>query len=441
MSQLKVLIINQPFVSNTGGGITLSNLFSTWQPENLAVACSGYLLTDDIDPKVCNNYYQLGTKERKWIFPFNFFSRTYYSGTVKFDDRAKNKDKIVMEKSKFRDTLILKYILPVFDYLGFAHFKTKFTLSPEFKAWLDAFAPNILYTQAAGREDILLCLQIKKYTKKPLVFHMMDDWPATLGKKGFMKRYWEKKINKEFRKLLSQTEVALSISDYMAEEYLRRYGKTFTTFHNPINLDFWKKAQRKNHPLNECPTVLYAGRIGLGIDRSLKSIAEAIEKVNEGLGMQIKFALQTQRAPTWIKDFVCVQYRSFVEYEELPQVFAQADFLILPYDFSNKSIDYIKYSMPTKAPEYMVSGTPIIIFAPKDTALVKYAERLNWAKVVTKNSTELLAKAIEDLVKSETERRQIVLKAIEVAEKNHSTREISTKFERVIISAISSTNY
>ena len=40
----KVLIIGQPFNNDTGGGITLTNLFNGWDRDKLAVACSGYLL-------------------------------------------------------------------------------------------------------------------------------------------------------------------------------------------------------------------------------------------------------------------------------------------------------------------------------------------------------------------------------------------------------------
>ena len=53
----KVLILNQPFVTNTGGGITMSNLFSGWDKDKLAVTCLGYILTKEIDPEICNNYY------------------------------------------------------------------------------------------------------------------------------------------------------------------------------------------------------------------------------------------------------------------------------------------------------------------------------------------------------------------------------------------------
>ena len=83
----KVLIIGQPFNNDTGGGITLSNLFNGWDREKIAVACSGYLLLDNIDTEVCNTYYQLGHKEYKWIFPFNYLQRKYYSGLLYAIDR------------------------------------------------------------------------------------------------------------------------------------------------------------------------------------------------------------------------------------------------------------------------------------------------------------------------------------------------------------------
>lgn len=435
MFPLKVLILNQPFDSNTGGGITLSNLFASWQRKNLAVACSGYLLTAHTNPELCDNYYQLGSKERKWVFPFNLFSRTYYSGAITLTNSSKKN--VVVKKSKLRDKLISTYMIPMFDYFGLSHFAAKVDLSPEFCKWVNEFDPAVIYAQATTREDILFCLKVNRYFKKPMVFHMMDDWPKTIGAKGLMNEYWEKKINTELKMLFDQTDVALSISDYMAEEYERRYGKKLTTFHNPIHLDFWKKAQRKDYRFNDDLSILYAGRVGLGIEKSLKNIAKAIEKVNSDIGVNLKFVLQIKDEPIWTREFKCVQHSSFVPYEELPRVFAESDFLILPYDFSEESLNFIRYSMPTKAPEYMVSGTPIIIFAPEDTALVKYAKRLDWAEVVTENSIDVLADTIKQLVKDEVRRKKIAQNAIHIAEQNHNSKAVSAHFEQVIKSAIS----
>src|SRR5690606_19448166 len=144
--------------------------------------------------------------------------------------------------------------------------------------------------------------------------------------------------------------------ELMAIEYKKRYGYDFFTFHNPIDLSFWKKGQRKNYELGKETTILYAGRVGLGIEKSLKMMAKAVMILNKELNVSIKFVLQVKGKPDWIGKFSCVEHRSFLSYEELPYKFAEADILYLPYDFSVNAISFIKYSMPTKASEYMISG-------------------------------------------------------------------------------------
>ena len=432
MIQPRVLILNQPFVDNTGGGITLSNLFANWDREKIAVACSGYLLTHSMDPTLCNHYYQLGDKERRWIFPFNLFSRKYYSGPIFISDGANNKNKVIVNKSKLRVKLILDYLLPIFDYIGLSHFKAKTRVSPEFCTWIENFKPDILYVQTHTREDILFAIQLYDYLKLPMVFHMMDDWPTTVGIEGPMKNFWKRKIDKEFRLLLDRADLFLGISDYMAEEYKKRYGKKFVTFHNPINLEFWEKSQRNNYELPTNPALLYAGRIGLGIDRSLQKIAEAVKKVNKELQTDVKFIIQSQNAPKWIKNFTNVHHQDFVAYEELPRVFAQADILVLPYDFSPEATSFIKYSMPTKASEYMASGTPILIFAPQDTALIQYAEKFNWAGVVTENSIQVLCEKLKEIFLDESLRERIATTAKLIAETRHNSKLVAVEFEHMI---------
>ncbi|VAW12779.1 hypothetical protein MNBD_BACTEROID03-190 [hydrothermal vent metagenome] len=435
MALPRVLILNQPFVSDTGGGITLSNLFAGWDTDKLAVACSGYIMTPDIDPKVCNNYYQLGGEERKWVFPFNLLSRKYLSGQVKFTDRSK--DNVVAEasKSKTRVGFIMKYFNPFLEYSGLVHFITKTSLSAQFRKWLDDYNPDVVYAQCSSRESILFCIAVNKYLNKPSVFHMMDDWPSLIGVKGFMSTYWKNKIDKEFRILLDDTHVHLGISDYMAQEYKNRYGKEFIPFHNPIDLKFWQSGQKKNYKLSENPTILYAGRIGLGIDNSLMTIAEAIKTVNTELQLTIKFAIQAQASPAWIKEYEFVKHREFVPYEELPHEFGSADFLILPYDFSPSSIAYIKYSMPTKASEYMASGTPILIYAPEYTALVQYAKRNHWATIVENENVRVLADEIRKLVTDQQFRQSLAETAKKQAEERHDSQVVTLEFQKIIANA------
>ena len=417
MSLPKVLIIGQPFNQNTGGGITLTNLFAGWEKEKLAVACSGYLLNDDVDPTICDTYYQLGHKEKTWLFPFNLLRRKYPSGLAKL--KGKTAKGLTIEKSKLRVNLLMNYVNPFFDILGLNHFIYKTDLSDEFKAFLDEFDPDVIYAQASSRDGILFCTRVYNYLKKPFILHMMDDWPSTLADDAILRKYWKRKIDGEFRILLNHTDLMMTICDEMSREYKSRYGKDSVAFHNPTDIPFWKKHQRNEYKLSESPTVLYAGRTGLGIKNSLVSIAKAIGEVNKKLNTGIKFVLQTAENPAWTADYPWVEHKAFVPYDQLPKVFAEADFLILPYDFSTKAIKYIQYSMPTKASEFMVSGTPVIVFAPEVTAVVKYANEHGWAKVVTKNHYQELAHALEQLVLQQSERERIASNAIRVAESRH----------------------
>lgn len=433
MNLPKVLILNQPFNTNTGGGVTLTNLFTGWDKDKLAVICSGRLL--DVIPKVemCDVYYQLGYKEHKWIFPFNLIKRKYPSGLLQFERPSSSKP--VVEKSKLRVNLIMNYFYPTLEYLGILHLASKLELSPDICNWLDQYNPDVIYAQANTREDINFCIAVCDYLKKPMVFHMMDDW-LTTNNKGIFKNYWSKRIDREFKNLLDRAAVCLSISDYMAEAYKERYGKDFVAFHNPIDLAFWKKHQKEAYNLSDSPTILYAGRTGLGIDAVLEVIAKAIQASNKTLSHSIKLVLQTAEKPGWLNKYDCVQHKSFVAYQDLPKVFASADFLILPYDFSRKSIQFIQYSMPTKASEYMVSGTPIIVFAPPETALVKYAAQHHWATIVTENQVSSLSNIINQLVSEKSFRQTIANNAKKLAEKRHSSTVVRAAFKNMICATV-----
>lgn len=434
MSLPKVLIIGQPFNNNTGGGITLTNLFSGWDRDKIAVACSGYLLLDNIDPTVCNTYYQLGNKEHKWIFPFNLLKRKYPSGLIKFNGQ-KVYD-LTIPKSKLRIKIIMNFLYPFLKYIGLYHCIEKTELSEDFCNWVNDYKPDIVYTQASSRNAVLFCISVHNSLKKPFIFHMMDDWPALIGNKGFFRKYWHKKIDSELRILLEKASLLMSISDYMTHEYKKRYGKYFVAFHNPIDIEFWGKYQKDDYKLGDSPTILYAGKTSLGVKTSLEIVAKAIQYINDTLNMSIKFNLQIKENPSWITKYSCVERKSFVPYNDLPKVFSEADFLILPYDFSRESIKYVQYSMPTKATEFMISGTPIILFAPKETAIVKYCQLHDCAKIITENNIQSFANSIKDLINNESERLHIAKNAKRLANEKHNSLKVTNDFERIIKSLV-----
>lgn len=81
----------------------------------------------------------------------------------------------------------------------------------------------------------------------------------------------------------------------------------------------------------------------------------------------------------------------------------------------------------------MASGTPIIIYAPQDTALVKYAEKYNWAAVVTENSVAVLTEKLKNLFLDRSLRKQIAKAAKNIAETRHDSNLVAREFEQMIL--------
>jgi glycosyltransferase involved in cell wall biosynthesis len=422
----KVLILNQPFNNETGGGITLTNLFSSWDKDKIAVVCPAYLINSRTQGTICCNYYQLGSKEHWWALPFRLMARKYASGPIEI--KAKNDNNLTVKKSATRVNFIKNYLNPFLNKLGLSHGISKYHLSPELKKWIDQFNPDVIYAQAQRRENLLFCNTIQQYLGKPMVFHMMDDWVEFVPKGKYLGKDWHKQIDEDFKLVLGNSVLHLSISDLMAKEYSRRYGYEFQAYHNPINSDFWKKGQKNTYELSSSPEILYAGRLGLGINESLKLMANAISFLNKKLNLSMKFVIQSSQSEDWMGDFDVISHRPFVAYSELPFKFGEADFLYLPYEFSSEAIKYFQLSMPTKASEYMICGTPIVIVAPRQTALVKYAERYAWAEIVTSNRLEDLIDALELLLKDKERRRKIGETAISTAEKRHDGNTVRKEF-------------
>lgn len=430
MSLPKVLIIGQPFNNNSGGGITQANLFTGWDKDKLAVVCTAHMF-NNLNSEICDTYYLLGNEEYKWMFPFNLLQRKVSSGGIKINNIQSEKS-AQPETVSFRSKLINNYFYPFLEYIGLIHCISEIKMSDKLCKWIQEYKPDVIYAQASSRESVLFCSLMHSYINKPMIFHVMDDWPSTISQKGPFKNYWHKRIDKELRILINKCAVLLSISHDMADEYKKRYGKNFTTFHNPIVIEFWKSHQRTTYDLKDSPEILYAGRIGPGIQSCLEFMAKAVDHTNSKFKKSVRFILQTKDKPDWIGNYKCVHHKPLVPYSDLPKVFGEADFLYLPYDFSEASIKFIKYSMPTKAPEYMMSGTPVIIFAPAETALVKDAQRGNWAKVITENDIDVLSETINQLLCDKELRKKITANAIQIAEHNYNSVKIRNNFKEII---------
>jgi glycosyltransferase involved in cell wall biosynthesis len=425
----RVLIIGQTFTSDTGGGITLSNLFYNWPPDKLAIAVES---KEDLNFTTCSNYYRIGYDELKMPFPFYLFQRKTKSGMV-----TENKtigEAHVKQTSPLKENL-KRYFDLALHYMGlFYWIYGNQNTSPALINWIKSFDPDIIYYQPNSYKSLDFVSEIHNEVPVPLISHVMDDWFSFAVKPSPLKWFWQKKLNDKVKKVFAATKLHLSICSYMSEAYLKRYGHHFIPFHNSVDVSFWLKDQGPR-ALNTPVHILYAGRIGYGLDAMLLKMANVIEdmaKEEHTILFEIQTKDQTHPLAKKLSGYKNVKVSEPIAYNALPRKFSDADVLLIPCDFDGPGVKFIKYSMPTKVSEYMATGTPILVIGPPETALVEYAKQ-GWAQVCQSDNPLEIKNAVNALITSETLRNKIAEKALSYAVKNHDRERVMHQFRSKVM--------
>ncbi|KIE18203.1 hypothetical protein DS62_13015, partial [Smithella sp. SC_K08D17] len=219
----KVLIVGQSFNYSSGGGVTISHLFTNWKKSNLFSIHSG---KENISFDICNNVYVLGYKERTHSI-FRPFVRQKNKGYIVRGTNAIGKNDFVVPiskpYSKYSDIRML--LQRIGTYCGANHLFHHFQISKQLKKWLLEIAPDVIYAQYADYASMRFVLELHNILKIPLIVHIMDDWisipPRTTVqdtvKENFLTRlFWKNRTNVLFNKLLCRASKRLVISEAMA---------------------------------------------------------------------------------------------------------------------------------------------------------------------------------------------------------------------------------
>ncbi len=432
----KVLIYGQPFNNFSGGGITLSNLFKGWSKDNIAVLSTPFMLRT-ISFEICDRYYQIGKNEYHWKFPFSLYKETFPSGKIE-EGKIKTNNYVMKEKDGLRQIISSKLLNPLIQLFGLSHYISNIKISFELKNWLSEFNPDILYIQISNREGILFAQDLIKCLKIPSIIHMMDDWPSTISTQGPFKYYWNKKIDKEFKLLLDKVDLHLSISDAMSAEYLKRYKKNFIPFHNPVELRKFDIPMENSERSNNF-RILYIGRIGTANKNSIIYFARVISQLKiDKIKFEFNIFSNEFNIPELkpVKNIDNIRIMPSVAHERVPALLKEHDLLLLPLDFSQTGLKFAKLSIPTKASEFMISGTPVLVFAPEETAVSKFFSMNECGYCVTAEDKGQIEEAIRKIVTDPEKRTRISRNAYTLAKERFDSEKVRFKFQNLLISTV-----
>jgi glycosyltransferase involved in cell wall biosynthesis len=312
-------------------------------------------------------------------------------------------------------------------------------LSPNLVAWVEKFRPEVLYTLLGSLAYIRLVRVLQDRFGIPVVIHMMDDWPEHLYRRGVFGPFLRRRMDREFKALLGTVQGRLAICDAMCTEYERRYGLPFVTFHNPVEESEWPSAGERQSAGTPFRIVYYGTVVEVAQLRSLIDVGWAVHRLR-GSGLDVEFRVHTQY-------YSLQQHRAVLETcpgiwigpetgkDDFKSVITAADLLVLPVNFDNRSVRYLRLSFPAKLPAYMASGTPILAYGPVEMAQIRYLAEAGAAHVVSERSREALAAAIRRLMTDEAYRAQIGRRAHDLALERHGATRVRAAFRSTLARA------
>lgn len=404
----------------TGGGITLTNLFRGWPADRLAN------LHDDatpVDRTVCQNFYRLTEREIRWVWPFSLLRRSY----GRFKDHSAGSSESSGHHGPSAGSSAIEVARRI---IGDSVPKRAF-LSSELTAWVNAFRPTLLYGFLGSLEQVDLTRQLARRWAIPLVVHMMDDWPAVLHTGGLLGPVVGPWLRRELKAALREATGRFAICEQMCEEYQQRYGYPFLPFQNALDVERWLRDSRTDWKASTPFVLRYVGSIVPdGQRNSLRDIAQAVGRLaDEGLDVELRIHSPAQES-AYLRDLFspAVRIEGPPDPTSVARLLAGTDLLVLPYNFDARSARYIRLSLPTKAPAYMMSGTPILVYAPGDVATARYAIREHWGYVVATRGEEPVMSAIRTLMENPALREQLGRRAREVAVARHDASVVKAAF-------------
>lgn len=437
----KVLIVFESMNQYSGGGITLKNLFSSFKKEQLINSCLNTQYVDNDSIIRVESFYQIGDLEKRYRFPMNLFYSNSKSLILNgWSDFSMNDNLCIKKKSNLaKIKRSVKNLLgnDILDYYSY-----NLNVSGTYLKWIEKHAPDIIYAQVYNSQTIDFVIELKKKTGLPLVLHMMDDWISNYQSNSPISNV----VSMKLQELVNMTDLLLTISSSMKIEYSRRYNKDSIVFHNTLLLENWLPFTKKDYRISENVKMLYAGRVGLGTFHSFLSIIKAINTFNLQSDTRIDLYIQTpsidEELKSEILNYKNVYFNEIVNYDELPEVYSKYDILVLPIDYQSSGATFLKYSMPTKVPEYSITGIPILVYAPLSTVLFEDAKLNEWGYIVEnkEGSENDIVFALNKITGDENLRRNLGEKAREYALSNYSSSVVCRNFEQLISSLLKCNN-
>jgi glycosyltransferase involved in cell wall biosynthesis len=222
------------------------------------------------------------------------------------------------------------------------------------------------------------------------------------------------------RGLWRRAAAILGHDQELADHYARKHGTPGRVLPTPIEIPETEPSRAPQGPTRE---VLFAGALYWAQEEALRRLARVcrampdvrLTVVGEAKGGIDADAFESRLSPE--------QFRARVE---------QADVAFVGLSFDSPHPEVIATASPARLPEYMASGTPILVHAPAGSHVAEYARRDDFAEVVDAPDDAALAAGLRRVLDDGAVSSMRARRARELALERHDVARVRERLRAIL---------
>lgn len=414
MANKKVLLMsNNPLRKDNANGLTLINLFSSFDKNNLA---SFFVSSSIPDKDWAITNFRITDKECLK----NHFKKRSIGKVV--EPVLNSKTVFPKKRRKSHNSAFFRLIR---EYLWKHHRWNKQNLYK----WIEGFAPDEIVIMV-GRSIFMLNLANEisiKYGIPIIVYASEDEYFHKVSWWKFFERIFLAKLKKAYNKMFLNTKHIIANHEMLAKQY----ENAFPNVEVSINMQSTNLKDMKNRCDNLSKNFLYTGKLSVGRESTICEIAKTLFTNNIDATIDIFGVNKNENVNKRLVKFSNINVCGIVSYDALKEKRDTARVVLHVESFRMKYMNSIKNSFSTKIPDCLASGVPFLLCAPRGTASAEYAKQ-NEDAICYVEDLSRLPDALNKILNNEEYRRSLVKNAMKLAKKNHDVTMNSDAFLRIM---------
>ena len=292
---------------------------------------------------------------------------------------------------------------------------------------IETEAPDSLFAQYPHAGFFIAGYYLHAITRLPLYVYMHDTWEE-LRPLGFNTKLFNALLPRIYEsRILRAAKCVFAITPRAVELYKEKYGDvTIEVLPHSVDFDIsrnvaWRQASQPSSSQQDVTRILFVGDVYRLMNASTLAVFSEVVAEMPDFRLQIL----SRRDPEFLRalgvDLRGVDVRRGTQ-EEVFEAQRQVDILYLPLAFDSIAPKEIATVFSTKAVEYLLANTPILVHAPADSYTAEYARECGWGYVVDTLEPRDIETALRELASNGSLRKSLIRNALRAAHERDSLK-------------------